>query len=81
MRWDAHCFMGHEQIEPLGGEHQAVTVLPVDRVPERGGVHLAIGRQIGTTGGDALTLPGEPPIVIADLAAASLTLPTQPGTQ
>ena len=28
-------------------------------------------RRLGSTGGDALTLPGEPPIVIADLAAAS----------
>jgi phosphoribosylformylglycinamidine (FGAM) synthase-like enzyme len=27
--------------------------------------------RLGVTGGDALTLPGEPPILVADLAAAS----------
>jgi phosphoribosylformylglycinamidine synthase subunit PurL len=39
-------------------------------VAEAGALGVPI-QQVGTTGGDALTLPGEPPILVADLAAAS----------
>ncbi len=59
----------------LFGEDQALYVLtcapaalaPIEAAAGAQGVPLM---RIGTTGGDALTLPGEPPIVIEDLRGA-----------
>ena len=60
---DAHRLVGHQEIEALRRQHQAVAVLPEDGVPERHRVDLRPRRQVEQRRAVAGAVPDLPPLV------------------